>query len=66
MLKWINNSDLKPEMYHDVLVIDIYKDYNIASYVGDWWEGKGICSFEDNDIVAWAEIPKYYGSTNVV
>ena len=60
MFKWNCNSDLKPEMYHDVLIVDIYETYNIASYVGDWWEDNGAHSYEDNDVVAWAEIPTYH------
>lgn len=64
-MKWNCNLDLKPEMYQDVLVVDIYGKYNIAHYVGDWWEECGAYSYEDNDVVAWAEIPTYHKDTNI-
>ena len=60
--QWISCSERLPEVHTDVLATTVWGDITIAERLDDssWFIGEGYSNANDEDIVAWQELPEPY------
>ena len=58
--KWIPCSERLPEVHTDVLATTVWGDITIAERLDDssWFISEGYSNANDEDIVAWQELPE--------